>query len=260
MILICPVCGQKLYRENNRAFCGKGHSFDYAKSGYLNLLISQKSVHGDEKDMVKARTAFLSSGAYSFLREQLSELTADSGITADLGCGEGYYTSRLKGREKYGFDMSKDALKHAARFDRTTSYVVSSIFRLPLPPESCDTALTCFAPAAWNEAGRILKPEGKFIYVSPGPDHLMEMKQVLYDKPYRNPAEEPDTPMHKTEEFTIRQSFDAGGDVLADLFKMTPYYYRTSEADKARLLQAGQLHITAEFIIRIYRKSLPDFL
>lgn len=41
---ICPVCGQPLFAEEKRYFCPKGHSFDRAKSGYVNLLQNQKAL------------------------------------------------------------------------------------------------------------------------------------------------------------------------------------------------------------------------
>ena len=98
MKLICPVCASPLRKENKEAVCDNNHHFDYAKSGYLNLLVSNKKVHGDDAAMVKARTAFLESGGYAFLRNRLSELTEDSHVLADLGCGEGYIQAPSKRR------------------------------------------------------------------------------------------------------------------------------------------------------------------
>ena len=66
--LVCPVCGEELLSEKSRRYCAAGHSFDRAKEGYTNLLLSNKSkqsVHGDNREMVVARDRFLSSGAYS---------------------------------------------------------------------------------------------------------------------------------------------------------------------------------------------------
>ena len=114
MRLICPVCGKPLEKINKEAICENNHHFDYAKSGYLNLLVSNKKVHGDDAAMVKARSLFLNSGAYGFLRDRIAQLAAGSEVLCDLGCGEGYYTSAFDAPEKYGFDLSKDALRHAA--------------------------------------------------------------------------------------------------------------------------------------------------
>ena len=76
MRLICPVCGKPLEKINKEAICENNHHFDYAKSGYLNLLVSNKKVHGDDAAMVKARSLFLNSGAYGFLRDRIAQLAA----------------------------------------------------------------------------------------------------------------------------------------------------------------------------------------
>ncbi|MBQ9822878.1 MAG: methyltransferase domain-containing protein [Solobacterium sp.] len=255
MKLICPVCASPLRKENKEAVCDNNHHFDYAKSGYLNLLVSNKKVHGDDAAMVKARTAFLESGGYAFLRNRLSELTEDSHVLADLGCGEGYYTGAFKAEERYGFDLSRDALKHAAKKDKEGFYTVASIFHLPLPDESCDTAVTCFAPHAKEEIFRILKPSGVFIFVTPGERHLFEMKEVLYEHPYENTPEELDTQLELIHSEKISEVMDLSNEQIRNLFMMTPYVWRTGEEDRKRLYETPELNVTAEFIIRVYRKN-----
>lgn len=255
MKLICPVCGKPLKRENKEACCENNHHFDYAKSGYLNLLVSNKKVHGDDAAMVKARTAFLESGGYAFLRNRLAELSEGSEVLADLGCGEGYYTSAMKAKERYGFDLSRDALKHAAKKDRNGFYTIASIFHLPLASESCDTVLTCFAPHAKEEIMRILKPGGSFIFVTPDERHLFEMKEVLYEHPYENVPEELDTALTLIHSEKISEVIHCTNEQIRNLFMMTPYVWRTGKADQKRLYDTAALDITAGFIIRIYRKE-----
>ncbi|MCR4952045.1 MAG: methyltransferase domain-containing protein [Solobacterium sp.] len=256
MKLICPVCRKALKQNGREAVCENGHHFDYAKSGYLNLLMKQSKVHGDDAAMVKARTGFLNSGAYAFLKEHLTALSREfrPQVIADLGCGEGYYTAALEAEEKYGFDMSKDALKHAAKHDRSTAYCVASIFHLPMPDSSCDFVLTCFAPAACVEIERILKPGGVFVFVTPGKKHLFELKELLYETPYENKVTPLNMalPLIRTDE--IRQPFDCSGEDLMNLFMMTPYAWRTAESGKEKLRRTLQMRILAEFVVRVYQK------
>ena len=256
MRLICPVCGKPLEKINKEAICENNHHFDYAKSGYLNLLVSNKKVHGDDAAMVKARSLFLNSGAYGFLRDRIAQLAAGSEVLCDLGCGEGYYTSAFDAPEKYGFDLSKVALRHAAKHDRNTHYTIASIFRLPLPEACADVCVTCFAPLAKEEILRVLKPGGRFIFVTPGPKHLFEMKEVLYEHPYENEVSEPDTGMTLIQREQIEQKFTCKQEELEALFAMTPYAWRTSKEDQARLKEKEQLEITAQFIIHVYRKDI----
>lgn len=257
MKIRCPICDSPLQRIDKSAVCEQHHSFDYAKQGYLNLLIKQSKDHGDNAEMVRARTEFLQTGAYQFLRDALSQevLANQSQVLTDLGCGEGYYTSTLPCNEKYGFDLSKDALKHAAKKDTKTNYIVASIFHLPLEDACCDTAITCFAPAASEEIIRILKPQGCFIFVTPGPKHLFEMKSVLYDTPYENEMDDLNIAMKLEKDYLIENQFLCNQDALSNLFMMTPYAYRTSIAGHQKLEAVGTLSLTAQFRIRVYRKD-----
>lgn len=258
MNLLCPVCGKPLHQDNHTAVCENHHSFDYAKQGYLNLLLKQSKDHGDNKEMVKARTAFLQTGDYGFLRDNLAEKvnSLHPEVLADLGCGEGYYTSVLPADTKFGFDMSREALKHAAKYDKSTQYAVASIFHLPLPDNSCDVCVTCFAPFASSEVERILKQDGYFLFVSPGPKHLMQIKELLYKNPYENEEKDLKTNMSLIQEETIRNTFHILHDDLMNLFTMTPYYHRTKSEDIHKLDAVKEMDVTAEFIIRVYKNGI----
>ena len=255
MKLICPICKEALQQINKSAVCANHHTFDYAKQGYLNLLLRQSVDHGDNAAMVKARTAFLNTGSYAFLRQRLCEIMQANPheVLADLGCGEGYYTSAFPAKEKYGFDMSREALRHAARTDHSTQYAVASIFHLPLPESSCDIAVTCFAPFAKGEIERILKKNGIFIFVTPGPRHLFEMKEAVYETPYENEMKDLDTKMEVIQDEMIENQFTLDQDQLFALFMMTPYAHRTREEDREKLKKYSSLTLTAQFRIRVYK-------
>lgn len=257
MKLICPVCGNPLTRSGNTAVCRNHHSFDYARQGYLNLLIRQSKAHGDNREMVKARTEFLNTGSYAFLKDELTEITKQISVDVlmDLGCGEGYYTSAMKAHEKYGFDMSREALKHASNHDHSTQYVVASMFHLPVENETCDMAVTCFAPFAGEEIPRILRPGGLFVFVSPGPDHLIELKKILYDTPYPNVIKPLNTELQKVQEYQIDKPFHVNHEGLMNLFEMTPYAHHTKQSDQMKMNSVQEMDLTAQFVIRIYRKT-----
>lgn len=256
MLLKCPVCSESLQQENRSAKCPNGHCFDYAKSGYLNLLLKQSKDHGDNLGMVKARTAFLQSDSYAFLRNALIDIVTDlkPNVLVDLGCGEGYYTKALPCDEKYGFDVSKDAIKYASKHDKTTNYSIASIFNLPLPDGCCDVAMTCFAPFAKDEIERILNDQGSFIFVIPGPRHLFELKQELYETPYENSIDELDTNLKLVASKTINETMHLDHETLMNLFEMTPYAYHTPKESIEHLNTLDSLDVTAEFIVQFYKK------
>jgi len=257
MKILCPICKKELSKKDKSMICENKHCFDVAKSGYLNLLNSSSLHTGDNKAMIQARSAFLDNGYYSSLQNKLIELLLEEPFTSlvDLGCGEGYYTNAFPCKEKIGFDLSKEALIHASKKDKITHYILASIFHLPLEKECTEVVLICFAPFAKEEVERILKPKGRFIFVSPCPRHLYELKEVLYDRPYENAMEELETSLSKEQDFLLKHSFICSKEGLENLFQMTPYAYKTGKEGKMRLTKIVSLPLSLEVRIRVFRKN-----
>lgn len=67
MELICPLCGEALEKREKQLVCPRGHSFDIARQGYVNLLTVQQKHSldpGDTREQVLSRRAFLDTGLY----------------------------------------------------------------------------------------------------------------------------------------------------------------------------------------------------
>lgn len=270
--LLCPVCGEELIQEEKRYYCSGGHSFDRAGSGYVNLLISCQNgkIHGDDRQMVRARRDFLEKGYYEPLRKAIcSEILAlgkeESMSLLDSGCGECWYTSGVEkvladaGPEPdiVGMDISKDALKMGDKRGKNLRLAVASAYRLPIGDESCDAILNVFAPFAGEEYLRVLKKGGALIHVSPGEKHLWELKKAVYEKPYLNDAAAPaqdglELSAEKELKFSIE--IDNNADIKA-LFMMTPYAHKTGLQNIKRLEELQNLSVVAEFVIRVYKKK-----
>src|SRR4051812_2486060 len=124
-MLLCPVrdCRAPLAREERRLVCPKGHSFDIARSGYINLLQPQerRSKHpGDSAEAVAARRRLHDRGVTRPLLDGISDLIqADSSdIVLDPGRGEGFYLRTLAEQfkfEAHGTDFPTPAIDAAAR-------------------------------------------------------------------------------------------------------------------------------------------------
>ena len=269
-IFACPLCGEKLAIDEQVYRCTSGHCFDKAKEGYVNLLPANRqhaSAPGDDKDMVKARTAFLDSGRYTPLKEALCALAAkyagERTALLDAGCGEGYYTEGLsrviaeKGGRTGGADLSKAAVKKAAKRCREAEIAVSSVYHLPLADGSVDMVTDCFSPLAKEEYRRVLKGGGRFLYVVPGARHLWEMKEILYDKPYENEVREEEYEGFRLLE-TVKLDFgfrlEKAEEIMA-LFRMTPYVWKTPREGVERLAEQIELGLTAEFRILVYERK-----
>ncbi len=259
-MLICPVCGLPLQAEKPTAQCPSGHKFDFAKEGYINLLRTNKSGNliGDSKESARSRRDFLNKGYYSLLRDYLVNRFADSsGTLLDICCGEGYYTSALghPGLSVFGFDISKEMVRLAAKRGGG-KYFVANLAAIPVADRSFDFAIHLFAPFQEKEFLRILKPGGRLLSVVPGKRHLWGLKQALYDTPYENDEALPNTesllPIGKTK-LTGTVILKIAEDIDA-VFKMTPYYFHTSTADREKLLRYDSLTTPIEFVVAEYVK------
>ncbi|MBR6638645.1 MAG: methyltransferase domain-containing protein, partial [Lachnospiraceae bacterium] len=201
------VC-EPLIDNGKSLACSNRHSFDKAAQGYVHLLTSNKmnsKIPGDSKEMVAARTAFLSLGFYHPFREGLCRIVCDNlkgkerPVLLDAGCGEGYYTSELYRNLSQcctdpvvcGFDISKFAVKAAAR-DKNLSLSVASCFDIPLADSSVDALTAVFSPIVPEEFARVVKPGGIMVLAVASPRHLMGLKQLLYDTPYENERRDTD--------------------------------------------------------------------
>lgn len=260
-MLLCPKCGSKLIKEERVWRCQNNHSYDIAKRGYVNLAQHHKALSGDDRDMVKARTRFLSHGYYAPLQAALVELVQcyHPGVVIDAGCGEGYYTNRLKQETDtlLGFDLSKHAVDEACKARSGVQYAVASVFHMPLYDACADMVLSVFAPFQAVEFLRVLQPGGIFIKVGPGPQHLMGLKEILYDAPYENPSEvlqQEGLILEKTQAVEADICIRDAADIQA-LFHMTPYYWKTPKDAAMRLQALSELKTKIEFQIEIYRKD-----
>lgn len=267
----CPVCGAPLERESGAYRCPNRHSYDIAREGYTYLLPpNQKhsAAPGDDKEMSAARRAFLSKDYYRPLRDALCALavshTSDTPSILDAGCGEGYYTAgifqalRDAGKEPQmaGTDISKFILRAAAKRSPDIEFAVASSYHLPLADGAVELLLDCFSPLALEEFRRVLSPGGTFLYVVPAADHLWQLKEVLYDHPY--PNEEKETPY---EGFAYEAIVPVDADItlpcgedIQNLFRMTPYCWKTPKSGVERLAQLTELTVRTAFRIHVFRK------
>ncbi|HBL85199.1 MAG: hypothetical protein A2Y17_01190 [Clostridiales bacterium GWF2_38_85] len=266
---ICPVCGDNLISDDKCLLCNNRHSFDRAKSGYVNLLLSQQSKqHGDDKLMVRSRRDFLDKGYYRPLLNAILELlpkyVKSGDCILDAGCGECYYTAGIYKRLKddgitakiRGVDISKDALASGAKRCTELVLAVASVYSLPVGNDSTDILLSFFAPYSGNEFLRVLKPGGIFMRVFPLQRHLFSLKSVVYEKPYENKVES-----YELEGFELIESKESRNKIhlesnedIRNVFSMTPYYYKTSSDDIKKLDTINELETEIEFGILMYRK------
>lgn len=272
----CPICGNALIKEDSkRLICSNRHSFDIAAANYVNLLQVNKKHSkkpGDDTEMIRAREKFLSSGYYKKLREKIVETVSlfsqNKNIKLiDIGCGEGYYTeavSEINNVEVAAFDISKSAAEKTGKRIRRTGtnaeVAVASAFDVPVNDNDFDIALNIFSPLCIPELSRLLKQDGIFIYVIPAPDHLWEMKKLIYETPYKNIDEEQKYDgFEQIDKIRIKYTEDIiSNENIRALFGMTPYFWHTPKTFMSRLDNIQNLKVTIDFFILVYKKINHD--
>ena len=264
MLLCCPVCGGSLENTGSALRCGAGHSYALSAEGYVNLLpanLRRSADPGDDREMTAARRDFLAASWYAPLRDTLCALALRYGgagaCLLDAGCGEGYYTraaAAVLGGEAVGIDISKSAVRYAAKRGGGVQYTVAGSYHLPVSTGGADILLCCFSPVAETEFARVLSPRGALLHAVPAPDHLWELKETLYDSPYPNPEKETPLPgfrIAETAEVTFPMALTDARDIH-NLFTMTPYRYKTPPEGMARLTALRALTVRAAFRVHVH--------
>lgn len=264
-MLRCPICQKELSLHQNTYSCENNHSFDCSKDGYVNLLLKQSAKSfGDSIEMLQARHLFFEKDYYHPLKEKILSIIRQlpSSVLLDSGCGEGYYTNyfakNLPSSIKfYATDISKYAIRLAAKEKTKVNYIVASNQRLPFQSTSFDCILNLFAPIDLKEYNRILKRDGYLITVTSGPKHLYELKEILYETPIENKVQIIEMNNLKLfQQIPLYFSFTLDSkELIQSLFMMTPYYYRTSPKDKEKLEDYTTLTTHADFMIQVYKKD-----
>lgn len=279
------MCGTVLSLEAVVAACANKHTFDRARNGYINLLLSNKKQSaepGDSLAMLQNRRAFLAGGYYDPMAD--AAVSAVSGVVgaapgggeahvADLGCGDGFFTTRIAAAlagitpapAVYGVDISRPGIKMAAspvensgQGTKPITWVVASLHRSPFVPGSLAAAVSVFAPIDAADVQRVLRADGALITVTPGPDHLDALRALIYSavKPHpKTPAlMEGDTLFTHVSSARVRYSIalESQAEIMR-LLSMTPYYWHVGRAATDVIQALPRLDLTVDATVNVFR-------
>ncbi|MDA7746393.1 23S rRNA (guanine(745)-N(1))-methyltransferase [Psychromonas sp.] len=267
---ICPLCRSPFTKINNTEVCENNHHFDIAKEGYLNLLpVQSKSSKnpGDNKEMMSARRAFLSTGGYFPLAQKIAQISEQylanikQATLLDLGCGEGYYTNLLKqqlsSHNIVGLDISKIAIRYAAKRYPDIHFCVASAYQIPLLDDSIDLIVRIYAPSKAEELTRLIKENGYLITVTPAPRHLFQLREAIYEQ-VNSHAEENEAVkgFTKVEQITLNYELDIDDpQQLKDLINMTPFAWKFTPEKLTELLGQQRWKVECDFNIEVFLKN-----
>jgi len=276
-IFMCPKCkGAMTFNDNKTLACESNHCFDIAKPGYLNLLLGASNIHYD-KTLLESRNVVCNEGIFNPMIQKVSEIVESyfndqekSIMLLDAGCGEGSHLESVlsilrNGSEKeyrgVGIDISKDAIKIAAREYIDNIWAVADLANCPFKSDQFDVILNILSPSNYGEFDRILNPKGILIKVVPDHNYLAELRRHFYadtDKEeYSN--EKVVTLYEENYEVVDRQnlSYEVQLDrsTLEHLIRMTPLSWGIAEEKIQEVLDTGLRSITMAFCILVGKKT-----
>jgi 23S rRNA (guanine745-N1)-methyltransferase len=174
--------------------CDRGHSFDVARSGYINLLQPQdrrSNQPGDTPEVVAARRRLHDRGVTDPLLKAIAEIVAPSSsdIVLDAGCGDGFYLGSLAlqtGLSAHGVDISVPAIEAASRRYPDCQWIVANADRVvPYADRSFSAVMSITARMNASEFRRVLEDHGRLLIALPAPDDLIELRGSGHDRTAR---------------------------------------------------------------------------
>lgn len=186
--LLCSVCGNPVDVAGRTVRCDRGHSFDVAKQGYVNLLHARiPAGTADTAPMVAARAAFLDSGVYRPLADELAKVASEhvrEGLIVDAGAGTGHYLAHVldavPGAVGLALDVSAIALRRAARAHTRAGAAVWNLWEpWPVADGRASLVLNVFAPRNAPQFHRVLAAGGLLVVATPNPGHLRELGDLV---------------------------------------------------------------------------------
>jgi 23S rRNA (guanine745-N1)-methyltransferase len=206
-------------------------------------------VAGDSDDMIRARRAFFDAGHYTPVARAVADAVGAVEVAVDAGCGEGFYLAQLAAASRWGIDISKPAIKLAARRYPDIHFAVGTSFRLPLPNHSVDAVVSVFAPRPFEEFARVLRPGGFVVVASPGPDHLRGLTDLIYATP------EPHEQRPHTDEATVAVHYELHlrQPDITHLVQMTPYWWKATPPQQDLMRSREVLTVTVDVVVSTHR-------
>jgi 23S rRNA (guanine745-N1)-methyltransferase len=195
-MLLCTVrdCRLPLGRDERRVYCANGHSFDIARSGYINLLQPQDRRSrnpGDTVAAVQARRRLHDRGITKPFLDGIAESAGVAGGDAvlDAGCGDGFYLGSLAERtgcRAHGVDIAIPAVDAAARRYPACEWIVANADRfVPYADRSFSVVLSITARMNSSEFRRVLRGDGRLLVALPAPGDLREIRGEGRDRAAR---------------------------------------------------------------------------
>jgi 23S rRNA (guanine745-N1)-methyltransferase len=253
--------------HRDRTFtCPAGHSFDIARSGYVNLLQPQDRrarLPGDSRAAVAARVALEQAGVgravIEAAIEKVHRLTPPGdAVVVDLGSGSGETLgalSKVSSVSCIGIDLSISAIELAARrFPALTWVVANADRRLPLQDGCITLVLSIHARRNPTECARVLTAHGYVLVALPAPDDLMELRALVHGQATVRDRVETMLAEHAThfelmERFPVRERRHLERHELVNLLQGTYRGARFTAASQVARIEAMTVTLSSDVCV-----------
>jgi 23S rRNA (guanine745-N1)-methyltransferase len=203
--------------------------------------------------MLVARRDFLQQGCFDFLFTQLVHAarkiltqTSDQTSVLDIACGEGALIGHLRTellqlsagsaaeRRFYAVDVSKDALKMAARTHKGCQFALANVHQhIPLLDRSIALITAVCAPRNFAEFSRILADNGKIMIVIPTPRHLNQLRSFTkllgIEEEKEQKIIESAKGLRLIERIEIEDNRELNNAMLQNVMTMTPNFWHREQ-------------------------------
>lgn len=275
-VLACPECirahqdaaSLALEPTDKALRCGRGHSFDIARQGYVSLLTGASTkMTGDTAAMLDARAAFQSEGHFAPIADAVTRAVTprrSGGAVLEVGAGTGYYLAKALDASPpalgIGLDVAKPAVRRCARAHPRAAAILADAWRgLPIRDGALTGVLSVFAPRNPGEIARVLADEGRFVVATPTERHLgeligpLDMVRVDPDKDRRLDAAMAGH-FEPVEQTLIEYPMTLARTDVAHVVGMGPsaHHAAAGEARLARLPES--VEVTASVVVGTYRR------
>lgn len=259
-MLLCTVrdCRTALQRDARRWTCARGHSFDVARSGYVNLLQPQdkkSKIPGDTAEAAGARRRFYERGFAEPLVRAIVELTPAARTLLDAGCGEGWHTAAFRAEEAHGLDLSVPAIELAAKRWPHIGWVVANADRfVPYADASFDVVASITARLQPEEFRRVLREDGALLVAIAAPEDLIELREAVQGEAVARDRVQRTIAMfapqftlarHERVQHLAELDRDAIRDVLASSYRGI----RTRERERLESLEAMKVTLARDLLL-----------
>lgn len=236
-LIICPICNENLFIDNDSLKCKNNHTFNINKKGYISLLKKQKKFESDiyTYELFENRRETILSGLYDCIHEEIANFinkNKNKYINIfEIGSGESTHSYLIKKKiitsNTYVVsDISKEAIELSTDYiSKDIIPIVCDAYNLPISNDSIDYIIDILSPYYYKEINRTLKNDGYIIKVFPEKKYLNELRQLVDLEEYKK---EEEVYANFCKYFNVVESkivnycCNISSDLAINIFKMTP--------------------------------------